>query len=549
MRLRDRLTALFAAILALPLVLALLTLYAGSLESERRSLELSAVEQLAASVERELQLADQAANLLATNPTVQAYLSLPVSRQVVDDQFDEMNALRNIIRITEQSSPIYAIRFFLVEDKLYVADQTNFFSMETFEQNPLFAGASVRSAFTPVYAQTYLGKGIQEILSCIRLVKHATYVMQTVGAVAVDVRAATLLERMQAWRGERLLGISLVDFQGAVLVSDDPNPGEPPARGYTLERDIAGTQWRLVARFSTGLTPSFGRSAMLSSSLYVIAGAAVVLALSMLLVRRIASRIGRVVETFANAERGLRPPSPSRGIFAHLDRAVDEAQQLLLRQQEQAKEAMTMELKLLQAQINPHFLYNALDSIGWMIKAGRAEAADEAIVSLARYLRLALSKGSDVIPVEQETEMARLYAWIQQQRTEGAFELECVLDEDARDCLLPKMTLQPILENAILHGHATRIDIDVYVEEEALVLSVSDNGVGMDPDRVEGLLDEADPDRGYGLSNVHQRIRLFSDNRAGYGVSVESEPGKYTTFTLRIARIQRPPAQDHKDGT
>lgn len=554
MSIRNRLTGLFVMVIVVPLVLALLYLYLSGIESERRRLESTAVEQIGASIERDLQLVDNAANIMATNPTIRAYLSTSAESQIVDDQFDEMNALRNIISITDQSRPIHAIRLFMQENKLYIADQISFFTMDSFWKNPQFANASGGPYFTGVYTQAYLGQGSARVISSVRLIMHETYIMRAVGAVAVDMRASYLLELLNAWGGERVSRISLLDIQGEVIVTTNGGAYVEPARGYTLSRDIVGTSWRLVATFDTGLHGllfSREHGAVLPVGVYIVAAAVLMLVIAMLVVRRISGRIGRMVEVFSGVKRGkmeeqewLQATSTSHGIFSSIDRAVDEAQQMLISRQAQERAAMRMELKLLQAQINPHFLYNTLDSIGWMIQGEQVKNASQAIVALAKYLRLALSRGSDVITVRQEMEMARLYAWIQSQRQEGALEIACVLEPEAEACLLPKMTLQPIIENAILHGHATRIDIDIYAEGDRLVLSVSDNGVGLDKDEIADLLTQPDPNRGYGIYNVNQRIQLFSDQAHGCGIEVDSEKGRYTTFTLQLARI----VQDHNNG-
>ena len=537
MSIRNRLTALFVMVIVLPLVIALLYLYSSGLEGDRKRLENNAIEQIGASIERDLQIMSSAADMLASNPTVRQYLSIPTNEQIVDEQFDEMLTLRSIVSIIDQRKPIFAVRLFVAQDKMYTADRINLLDMDLFLNNPHFANASVRTMFTPVYTNRYLGQGTQEILSCVRLITHTRRVTEQVGGVAIDMQAEHLAETMRAWQSERLVSIALMDENGGVILSD--GVAKAPSRfEYLVERKIAGTQWRLSAVFRSGLARFFpsGGGVALPVGMYIVAAALMMLLISLLIVRKISSRIGRMVETFTDAEP--KAEKPSSGIFSSLDHAMDEAHLMIVRQQTQAREALEMELRLLQAQINPHFLYNTLDSIGWMIQGNRTDAATEAIIALARYLRIALSKGADVIRVCEEVDMAQLYAAIQQRRLEDSFTIECDVEAEAESCLLPKMTLQPIIENAILHGKAKHISVYVYTEADALVLSVTDDGMGMDEQSLAAMMQrKADPSHGYGIYNVNKRIRLFSGEKEGFGLEAESEAGKYTSFIVRVARV------------
>lgn len=214
------------------------------------------------------------------------------------------------------------------------------------------------------------------------------------------------------------------------------------------------------------------------------------------------------------------------------------------------------ELEVLQSQINPHFLYNTLDSIIWMTEAGRYEESIQMVTSLARLFRIALSRGRSLIPVRDELEHARHYMNIQQVRFKNKFETRITADPDVQENYCLKLIVQPILENAIYHGMASAeddglISVHAYREGEDLVIDVADNGVGMRAEVAESLLDENRPDirtrgSGIGVRNVHQRIRLTFGQR--YGLTIYSEPDEGTTVRIRLPVLDEESAAQYERG-
>ena len=200
------------------------------------------------------------------------------------------------------------------------------------------------------------------------------------------------------------------------------------------------------------------------------------------------------------------------------------------------------ELEVLQSQINPHFLYNTLDSVIWMTEAGRYEEAIQMVSSLARFFRISLSQGKSVIPLKDELEHARNYMNIQQVRFKNKFETRITADPNTEGIYCLKLIVQPILENAIYHGMASAEDdglISVHAvrQGEDLIIEVSDNGMGMRPELAASLLDADRPEirtkgSGIGIRNVHQRFRL-TFGRA-YGLTIWSEPDEGTRVTIRL---------------
>lgn len=221
-----------------------------------------------------------------------------------------------------------------------------------------------------------------------------------------------------------------------------------------------------------------------------------------------------------------------------------------IQEQEEIKKA---ELRALQAQINPHFLYNTLDSILWMAEAGKTDKVIRLVESLSRLFRISLSKGRDWISMEKEIEHVHSYLIIQQMRYRDILDYEIEVEPQIRSHPTLKMLLQPIVENALYHGiknkrgmgfiriiARTSHDAD---DTELMELIVQDNGCGMPERKLEQLRINLANQRlpvetgeevsgGFGLHNVQQRIRLYYGQQ--YGVQVDSSEGIGTTVTMRI---------------
>ncbi len=218
----------------------------------------------------------------------------------------------------------------------------------------------------------------------------------------------------------------------------------------------------------------------------------------------------------------------------------------IIRQEESKRKS---ELDVLQSQINPHFLYNTLDSIVWMIENNRYDDAIVMVTSLARLFRISLSRGRTLITVGEELEHARHYMTIQKMRFKNKFTSEIRADGEALGCETVKLVVQPIVENAIYHGMEYadgdgEILVWAHIEGEDLYIDVTDNGPGMRQEQVDRLLREDDgpaaPSRGgsgIGLRNVHQRIQLTYGKP--YGLEIESEPDEGTTIRIHLP-VRRP---------
>lgn len=202
------------------------------------------------------------------------------------------------------------------------------------------------------------------------------------------------------------------------------------------------------------------------------------------------------------------------------------------------------ELSALQAQINPHFLYNTLDSVIWMAESGKHQEVVKMVTALARLFRISISRGRNIISVKEELAHAENYLTIQKMRYKDQFEYNFEVDASVLGFNTQKLILQPIIENAIYHGIRQMVDegeitIRAFVRDEVLVFEVEDNGLGMTTETASKLLEkhhEGAPESvrvgGVGVMNVYERIQLMYGE--AYGIKIESEVEEGTKVTISI---------------
>ncbi|MDD6065376.1 MAG: sensor histidine kinase [Firmicutes bacterium] len=222
-------------------------------------------------------------------------------------------------------------------------------------------------------------------------------------------------------------------------------------------------------------------------------------------------------------------------------RMASRIKELIKNINEEHEKKRKMEMDALQSQINPHFLYNTLDVIVWMIENGKPREAARAVVMLAKFFRISLSRGETVITVEDELEHVKSYLYIQNLKYKNSFVYHIEQGEGTGKLSTIKLTLQPLVENAICHGIIHMEDegeiwVRSELREKELLLIVEDNGWGMTEEKVKKLLvgeiQSSGGHSGIGVSNVNQRLKLYFGEE--YGLSIQSEPDAGTRITAHL---------------
>lgn len=312
---------------------------------------------------------------------------------------------------------------------------------------------------------------------------------------------------------------------------------------------VGYTGWKLLS-----VTPEKGLSlSNLKMRLFVVFVVASFLLALVLINAFISSRITNPIQELEKSVNAIEEGELDTEVYTggsyeirHLGRSIGEmAKRIKTLMQDIVAEHESKrksEFDTLQSQINPHFLYNTLDIIVWMIENEQKQEAVKVVTALARFFRISLSKGKNIIPVSDELEHVRNYLMIQQMRFKNKFTYIIEAEEDVMELSCLKLLLQPLVENAIYHGMEFmdgdgEIHVRAYREEDDLWFWISDNGLGMTREQVEGLLSEkphvsSRRGSGIGVKNVNERIKLYFGE--AYGLAIESEPDEGTVIRIHL---------------
>lgn len=316
---------------------------------------------------------------------------------------------------------------------------------------------------------------------------------------------------------------------------------------YTVSRSEV-TGWTMVG--VTYLDEMLSRTNRLQNLFYLMAIVlvGVALTLSVFLTDMITKPLRKLRETMKVVESGnfdVEVEEPDTGdeisdLFRSFRNMILKIRELVEQNTAEQREKRKSELNALQAQINPHFLYNTLDSIIWMAEAGDRKNVVLMTSSLAKLLRKSISNKNEMVTLEEEIEYTRSYLIIQKMRYVDKLEYEIDVEPAILQMEVVKLIVQPLVENAIYHGIKYKegkglVRIEGGFGEEQVVLRIIDNGVGMTREQLTHVFDERETDtrkNGVGVLNVHRRIRLHYGGE--YGLSFESRVGEGTTVSIHL---------------
>ena len=270
--------------------------------------------------------------------------------------------------------------------------------------------------------------------------------------------------------------------------------------------------------------------------------------LATFLAKSITRRISTVINQMQQVKKGLPVPLPPQSIHDEVGDLIDtynymtaKLNQLIQEQTQAAEDLRIAEFNSLQAQINPHFLYNTMDMINWLAQQGKTDQVTTAVRSLSRFYKLTLSRKNSISTIAQEIEHVTIYVDLQNMRFHHSIDFVVDIPDELMEYHIPKLTLQPVVENSILHGIQEKEDksgtilITGWVENQNITLLISDDGVGIAPDILDKILTgEGESRTGTNIAvyNTHRRLQIFYGPE--YGLSYFSEPGKGTEVQITI---------------
>ena len=317
-------------------------------------------------------------------------------------------------------------------------------------------------------------------------------------------------------------------------------------------------QTRYIEKVTDTLEKQIGRFMVVCSILIAVLIAVVAVSAVMIVsgilqpIRQLNSVTEKIAQGDFNARAQVNSDDEVAELAVSFNKMAGNMQSLIDKVKEDERKMRKADLRLLQEQIQPHFLYNTLDTIVWLIESNEPDEAVTMVVTLSDFFREILSKGKEFISIKEEEKHISSYLQIQEMRYRDILEYDIQLDQVIYKYQILKLTLQPVVENALYHGIKYKrakgcIHIHGEKEGDIIRLTVRDDGVGMDEEELEQLRQQIEKpcqetEKGFGLANVNERIHMYFGYE--YGMKIESEKGKGTTVEIVIPAILEAPAEN-----
>ena len=419
-----------------------------------------------------------------------------------EDPYEEYRKIRNALMTTLDDKVLSYCRIYFTQDKLYAGQFTNEWmlgNIESLEQDMPENGWTYSFWGTP-HEQNYgITIGSRQVMSYYCPVRSQSDFNRVDGVIVMDLDVAEIEKMLRSGGNDTLC---LVDEHGQILVStDDTETGEQLLKEADMAKLQSGdengsisvgriryvysrlqdTRWYFVGRIENSDIYK------LYCKIFVVGAFVAVILLCVV----------------ASLLLGIKN--------ANLKYHVSEI----------SLQSAQYQMQAMQAQIKPHFMYNILDSIKWMILDEKTQESARMLNELSRFLRLSFGKGTGIVTMAQELECLNAYVKLMQDRYDGAFTYSVDVEEDTLYNRIPKFTLQPLVENALLHGllHCEKKDKCIMVrswkDEKSWYIEIEDNGIGMPQEEADQILEnenDAQEDN-YGIYNIQGRLRIFSENR------------------------------------
>ena len=570
---------LLLAVAVILLTLALVT-YTGNsskaMEQQMCEKALASVEQARSNIDYRLEQAAESAMILMS--TIYPQLT---SDGGFDEQLVEYDEIKRVMSELTGRQMITSLRLYVPDTKIYVGQQTAqyaFYSLNSLpgypeknEKGGVF-WETTQTVKLSVYPPT-------QVISCAIAVRSMNSFDQLAGVLFADIDVSQFGEIFSAGM-ESDEEMYLMDNSGMILAhKDSAHIGEgavTPEELSKIEEQGSGyhigdneilvfcklemTGWYLITRVERARVYTIDTSVL--STIIVLwitaLSATAVIAISIInnmSLNRTVNRINKAIHALEYENTSV-PKSTETEEFAlskqrrvgfpSLERDAEQIVRLVAGVVETRYRdklaASEYQMEALQAQIKPHFLYNTLDMIKWMIMDKDLENGIWMVNALSKYLRMSINKGEPIVPLEEEISLTRIYLGIMQKRFSGKFRVEYELEEAAMNCRIPKFSLQPLVENALLHGilHCEKPELSVVIrgwnDDGILSIEIEDNGCGMPAELAASLAQsEIGADKHYGIANVHKRLNIFASGKCGFFIRSHEGIGTCVTIELPVS--------------
>ena len=486
------------------------------------------------------------------------------------EEYDHYQRIRAIKDAALVQSGVLQVRLAVSGEANFISPLFEIFPLKSLLEDAAFSRWQTKSNLCWLSSRDFDTVRVSSPASyqlCMRIVDY--YNQNTLlGYLLVEVNPASLFASMEALHlpegarlllhdGERVLrqtGASgAPDAETLALLPADPEGGLATLenRSYlVLQTEVGDQGWQLALCIPKALLLRSGDSLPLTILAFALVLSACAVLFAVLLTHGLNKRLQEILACIRRLEAGeLGTTAPVRvrdeygQIQSALNRMSCRIKALVADLMDTQAKKKQAELRLLYEQINPHFVYNTLDVIRWEALRNHASSLADLADTLVGYLRRSLNHGQEFIAVADEADMIEKYLQIMNHRYNNSIRLEIDIAPDIRQILIPKMVLQPLVENAVLHGvmsrpeRSGRIEVKGRREGESLFLSVADDGMGMTGEQLSGLLKSGGAH--YGLWNVQERLQAHYGPESG--LRFESAPGQGCAVTILIRPLPANP--------
>ena len=508
----------------------------------------------AASIAKRMQECLRLTDLILSQDLVKDAISRTASGEAypLAEQIQDAKDISAFTQTLESTSSVVRVRILLCGQALYSNELVTFFPMDG-ELRAHLAQLRAQGQYYTISEGEfpYIFQKTQRVVSFTRP-SVSTEDFQTIeGGVAIDIATEEILSYMRNMLVSPEDAVTLYDAAGTpILRVGNEKLAQLASPGGALdawhgaaeevlfyETRLPAEQWLLSYRVQAAAL--YSPATELLRTIVLVLAAALLVALLMTITTSTAQSrrllaLAHAMDRVRNGDMDVRVEEGGKnemGIMEHsFNYLADSLQRTLDARVEAGKQMVQLEMRLLQSQIKPHFLYNTLGLICWRLtKNGDLEGA-RYVQALAQFYRIGLNQGNALIALEQELRHVQLYVEIQNFRLDGAIALQITLPQELKDIRVPGNMLQPLVENSIVAGILEKpggrgsVQISCAQEGKDLTILISDDGVGVDIAMVESVLNQRS-DSHYGIWNVNRRLRLIYGERAGLAYSINAAGG------------------------
>ncbi|MDO4275784.1 MAG: sensor histidine kinase [Eubacteriales bacterium] len=489
---------------------------------------------------------------------------------------DKMALQESVIQMAACCDGVSSIYLFDNEGESYIAG--NIYEIEAIrthlEDTSLYQSALKKqesSSSGPVIFsyQTYLDE-YQQIISFVRLIRNLDN-LDAMGVLAMNISAGRIMETFDSVSAQTGMEVAILDKEGRPIVSSSQGAwleelvteeamksGEESYKVVSKEgkKYKAGVMipeneaWSIVGAVPRSKTLSLMQQYTVFTVLLMMFGMAMCVFGASFITQRITNPLLNILNSMEHVKEGKMERVPvietnqeMDNLQQHYNQMLEETEELMSQKVEEQRTRRKYELALLQAQIKPHFLYNTFDSVCALAMMGRTDDVYTMMQALGQYYRNSLHKGQEIITVMEELNIVENYLIIQSFRYDDVFDVVYDVDESVKPYKMIKLILQPLVENAIYHGfreHELQGTITVRAKDDGdyVRLEVEDDGVGMEPEKLNEILNKTseNPGRRFGLFGTIQRVSLYYQHENQELVNIKSQAGKGTVITVRIPK-------------